>query len=57
MEKRVDGGSNWMEGTRKTEVRLDGRCEGGLGSKGKTVEDARHCAKVNKEWRVLVHMY
>ena len=27
----VDGGSNWKAGTRETEVRLDGWCEGGLG--------------------------
>ena len=27
----VDGGSKWRAGTRETEVRLDGWCEGGLG--------------------------
>ena len=26
-----DGGSKWSSGTRETEVRLDGWCEGGLG--------------------------
>ena len=26
----VDGGSKWRAGTRETEVRLDGWCEGGL---------------------------
>ena len=31
LQKDVDGGSKWMAGTRETEVRLDGRCEGGLG--------------------------
>ena len=30
-QKRVDGGSKWRAGTRETEVRLDGFCEGGLG--------------------------
>ena len=29
--KGVDGGSKWWAGTRETEVRLDGWCEGGLG--------------------------
>ena len=26
-----DGGSKWRAGTRETEVRLDGWCQGGLG--------------------------
>ena len=30
-QKGVDGGSKWREGTRETEIRLDGWCEGGLG--------------------------
>ena len=30
-QKGVDFGSKWSEGTRETEVRLDGWCEGGLG--------------------------
>ena len=30
-QKGVDGGSKWRAGTRETEVRLDGGCEGGLG--------------------------
>ena len=29
-QKGVDGRSQWRTGTRETEVRLDGRCEGGL---------------------------
>ena len=29
--KGVDGRSKWSAGTRKTEVRLDGLCEDGLG--------------------------
>ena len=29
-QKRVDGGSKWILGTRETEVRLDGSCECGL---------------------------
>ena len=37
----------------ETEVGLDGRCEGGLGNRGMTVEAARQCAI---EWRALVHM-
>ena len=45
-----------MTGTRETEVRLDGWCEGGLGNRGKTVEAARQCAKDLKEWRALVHL-
>ena len=35
-------------GTRETEVRLDGWCEGGLGNRGMTVEAARQCAKIGK---------
>ena len=30
-QKGVDGRSKWRVGTRETEVRLDGLCEGGLG--------------------------
>ena len=29
-QKGVDGRSQWRTGTRETEVRLDGKCEGGL---------------------------
>ena len=29
-QKGVDGRSQWGTGTRETEVRLDGWCEGGL---------------------------
>ena len=29
-QKGVDGQSQWRTGTRETEVRLDGWCEGGL---------------------------
>ena len=32
-QKGLDGGSKWMAGTRETEVRLDGWCEGGLGQR------------------------
>ena len=31
MARKVDGGGKWRTGTRETEVRLDGWCEGGLG--------------------------
>ena len=31
MARRADGVSKWRAGTRETEVRLDGCCEGGLG--------------------------
>ena len=50
--------SKWRTGTRETEVRLDGWCEGGLnlGNRGMRVEAARQCAKDRKEWRALVHM-
>ena len=30
-QKGVDSGSKWRAGTRETEVRLDGWCEGGRG--------------------------
>ena len=30
-QKCVNSGSKWVSGTRKTEVRLDGWCEAGLG--------------------------
>ena len=30
-QKGVDGGSKWRAGTRETEVRLEGWCDGGLG--------------------------
>ena len=32
-QKGADGRSQWRTGTRVTEVRLDGWCEGGLGQK------------------------
>ena len=50
-QKGVDGLSQCGTGTRETEVRLDGWCEGGM-----TVEIAGQCAKDRKEWRALVHM-
>ena len=31
LQKGVDVGSKWKAGTKKTEVRLNRRCEGGLG--------------------------
>ena len=49
-QKGVDGGSKWRTGTRETEVRLDGWCEGDLGQQN---NDDGGCAK---EWRALVHM-
>ena len=44
-KKGVDGGSKWRAGTRETEVRLDGWCEGGL---GKQINDCRGCASMRK---------
>ena len=41
----VDGGSKWRAGTRETEVRLDGWCEGGLGQQ--TI-DGGCCASMRK---------
>ena len=43
--KGVDGGSKWRAGTKETEVRLDGWCEGGLGNRGMTVGG---CASMRK---------
>ena len=59
MARRVlmsHGGSMWKAGTRETEVRLDGWCEGGLGNRGMMMEAARQCSKDLKEWIALVHM-
>ena len=44
---RVRGRSrlSWMDGVKVT-----------LGNRGMTEEAARQCAKVQKEWRALVHM-
>ena len=53
MQKGVDGRSQWRTGTKETEVRLNGWCEGGLSNRIITVEA---CAKDRKEWRALVHM-
>ena len=50
----VSGGR--VRGRPKTEVRLDGWCEGGLRQQRNDVEAARQCAKDRKEWRALVHM-
>ena len=52
-QKGVDGRSQWGTGTRETEVRLDGRCEGGLRQQK---NDGGGCARDLKEWRALVHM-
>ena len=49
----VDGRSQWRTGTRETEVRLDGWCEGGVRQQG---NDGGGCANDRKEWRALVHM-
>ena len=48
-QKGVDGQSQWETGTRETEVRLDGWCEGGLGQQ----RIARQCAKDRKERKAL----
>ena len=45
MQKGVDGGSKWIAGTRETEVRLDGWCEGGLGQQR---NDGGGCASMLK---------
>ena len=45
----VDGESKWRAGTRYTEVRLDGWCEGGRRNRGIVVEAARQCEKYRKE--------
>ena len=37
-QKDDDGRSQWGTGMRKTKVRLDGWCEGGLRNRGMTVE-------------------
>ena len=52
-QKGVDGGSKRRAGTRKTEVRLDGWCEGGLGQQR---NDGGGCVSMKewKEWRALV---
>ena len=55
-QKGVDGRSHWRTGTRETEVRLDGRFEGGVRQQRMLVEAARQCAKDRKAWRALVHM-
>ena len=52
-QKGVDGCSQCGTGTRETEVRLDGWCEGGLRQQR---NDCGGCAKDRKEWRALVHM-
>ena len=52
----VDGRSQWGTGTRETEVRLDGWCEGGLRQQRNDGGAARQCAKDRKAWRALVHM-
>ena len=40
-QKGLDGGSKWRAGTRETEVRLDGLCDGGLGQQ---MNDGGGCA-------------
>ena len=52
-QKGVDDGSKWMVGTRLTEVRLDGWCEGGIRQQR---NDGGGCMKDRREWRALVHM-
>ena len=46
-QKGVDGESKWRTGTRETEVRLDGRCEGGLGQRG---NDCGGCATMRERY-------
>ena len=41
----VDGRSKWRVGTRETEVRLDGLCEGGLGQQS---NDSGGCPSMHK---------
>ena len=48
-QKGVDGRSQWRTGTRETEVRLDGWCEGGLGQQR---NDGRGCATCARSERV-----
>ena len=45
-QKGVDGRIQWMTGTRETEVRLDGWCEGGLGQQR---NDGGGCASVREK--------
>ena len=49
----VDGGSKWRAGSRETEVRLDGWCEGGLGQQR---NDCEGFAKDRIEWTAPVHI-
>ena len=44
-QKGVDCSSKWRAGTRETEVRLDRRCEGGLGQQ---INDGGGCASMHK---------
>ena len=55
-EGYVDGGSKWRTGTRETEVRLDGWCEGGLGQHRNDGGGCTQCSKYPEEWRALVHI-
>ena len=58
MARGVFGRSQWRTGTRETEVKLDGWCEGSLmGNRGMTVEAGRQCAKDQKEWKALAGTY
>ena len=44
-QKGVDGGSKWRAGTRESEVRLEGLCEGGLGQQR---NDGGGCASMRE---------
>ena len=44
-QKDVDGGSKWRAGTRETEVKLDGLCEGGHGQQR---NDGGSCATMRE---------
>ena len=46
-QKGVDGGSKWKAGTRETEVRLEGCCEGGLGQQR---NDGGGCATMRERY-------
>ena len=48
--------SAWRAGTRETEVRLDGWCEGGLGQQKNDDGGCASMRKDRKQWRALVHM-
>ena len=51
----VDGRSQWGTGTRETEVRLDGWCEGGLTQQRWRLSDnARKTGKGGEPWYICI---